>query len=74
VQPARVVILSLYSLFAKDVVDLGHHSCFELPANASVDLRGANWNYKCTKSNGSRAHYNKHTLYFLELNLEKLDQ
>ncbi len=63
----------LYDAFiAEGVVDLGHHPYFELPEGASVDLRGAVWNYKFTGSGGSAVHNFRHTLRLLQLSLDKL--
>lgn len=62
------------AMIAQGVVDLGHHPYFELPEEASLDLRGAVFNYKFTGSGGSAVHNFKRTLGLLQLSLEKLGQ
>jgi hypothetical protein len=66
---------TLYNaMIEQGVVDLGHYPYFEFPEDASVDLRGAVWNYKFTGSGGSAVHNFKRTLGLLQLSIEKLGE
>jgi hypothetical protein len=62
------------ALEAKGVQFLPSYPYYVLPTNASIDIKGALWNYKFTESGGSVVHNFKHTLGLLQLSLEKLGQ
>ena len=45
---------------------------FELPANASVDLKGAVYNFKLVRDNAIPAHNTQYLVALLQLSYEKL--
>jgi hypothetical protein len=67
-----LIELVLAAVQEQGVVVLDHHPYFELPENASVDVKGAVYNVKFSQSKGAAVHNLRYTVSLLQLSYEKV--